>query len=37
MRDRVEATGGSFRLDSERGRGTTVWASVPATVVERVR
>jgi signal transduction histidine kinase len=34
LRDRVEATGGRFRLESERGHGTRVFATVPATVIE---
>ena len=29
MRERVEARGGQFRIDSEPGEGTTVYASVP--------
>jgi signal transduction histidine kinase len=29
--DRVEATGGSLRVDSPPGRGTTIFASLPLT------
>jgi signal transduction histidine kinase len=35
LRDRVEATGGEFAVESERGRGTRVCARIPAIVVER--
>jgi signal transduction histidine kinase len=30
LRDRVEAIGGTFELDSPRGRGTRVSAAIPA-------
>ena len=30
LRDRVEAIGGSFELDSPKGRGTRVSAAIPA-------
>jgi signal transduction histidine kinase len=33
LRDRVEATGGSFSVVSEAGRGTRIRADIPATVV----
>ena len=32
LRDRVEATGGTFRVDSVRGRGTRVMAVIPVAV-----
>jgi signal transduction histidine kinase len=34
LRDRVEATGGSFKIDSSPGRGTRIAAGIPATVIE---
>jgi signal transduction histidine kinase len=34
LRDRVEATGGWFSLDSEPGLGTRIAAEIPATVIE---
>jgi signal transduction histidine kinase len=36
LRDRVEATGGDFTVDSEVGRGTLIRAAIPATVVKAV-
>ena len=32
LRDRVEATGGRFELDSEPGRGTRITAEIPRSV-----
>jgi signal transduction histidine kinase len=32
LTDRVEATGGRLIVDSELGRGTRIWAEIPATV-----
>jgi signal transduction histidine kinase len=32
LRDRVEAIGGSFTIESERGRGTRISAAIPITV-----
>jgi signal transduction histidine kinase len=32
LRDRVEATGGSFQLDSEPGHGTRIMAEIPRSV-----
>jgi signal transduction histidine kinase len=36
LRDRVEATGGQFGVQSEPGRGTKIFARIPADVVEPV-
>lgn len=33
LRDRVEATGGSFAVDSEPGEGTRITATIPAAVI----
>jgi signal transduction histidine kinase len=33
LRDRVEATGGEFEMDSEPGRGTRIRAAIPATAL----
>jgi signal transduction histidine kinase len=35
LRDRVEAIGGSFELESPRGRGTRVAAAIPAMSADR--
>jgi hypothetical protein len=32
LRDRIEATGGRFGVDSELGRGTRIWAEIPAAM-----
>jgi signal transduction histidine kinase len=34
LRDRVEAHGGTFRLDSRRGRGTRVMAGFPVAQLD---
>ncbi|HEY1596040.1 MAG TPA: MASE1 domain-containing protein [Thermoleophilaceae bacterium] len=34
LRDRVEATGGHFRIESRPGHGTHICATIPATVLE---
>ncbi|MGB5260250.1 MAG: sensor histidine kinase, partial [Gammaproteobacteria bacterium] len=31
MRERIEALGGSFLLESEPGKGVSIFATVPAT------
>jgi signal transduction histidine kinase len=35
LRDRVEATGGTFRVESEHGQGTRLQAEIPVAVSER--
>jgi signal transduction histidine kinase len=37
MRERVEMVGGRFRVDSERGKGTSVHASIPHPQIQRKR
>jgi signal transduction histidine kinase len=33
LRDRVEATGGKFSVESEHGHGTRIWAEIPVAIV----
>jgi signal transduction histidine kinase len=36
LRDRVEALGGTFALESPAGRGTTIWCELPTTLGPRI-